>query len=185
MPIFNGISKKMTALLVSVIILTAIAVGGTVALIISKTDSLDNKFDPARVSCEITETFDGSTKSDVAVKNTGDTDAFIRAIIIVNWVSETDSSTVLSQVPVMGTDYTVEFGASDWVKGADGFWYHKKAIAPNASTSNLINSCKAVSDAPDGYKLSVRVLASAIQSSPASVVEEAWGVTNDLGTIAP
>ena len=33
---------------------------------------------PSHVSCEVTEKFDGETKSNVNVENTGDTDAYIR-----------------------------------------------------------------------------------------------------------
>ena len=40
-----------------------------------------------------------------------------------------------------------------------------------------------VGKAPEGYLLSVEILASAIQSEPSSVVAEQWGVTVTDGNI--
>ena len=49
----------------------------------------------------------------------------------------------------------------------------------------LIDECKLLENAsvPDGYHLSVEIVASAIQSAPDSVVQNMWHVTVENGKI--
>lgn len=57
-------------------------------------------------------------------------------------------------------------------------------VAPLASTGVLIDLCTPVTGrAPEGYTLSVNVLASAIQSVPAEAVGQAWGVSIAPGSV--
>lgn len=71
-------SRKALFALVSVLVLIFAAVGVTVAYLQTQTEPLENQFTPAKVSCKVEETFDGNVKSNVTIRNTGDTDAFIR-----------------------------------------------------------------------------------------------------------
>lgn len=198
------LNKRAVALLVSLVVGLTAAVGVTLAYIFTNTDALENIFTTAQVSCAVVEKLDGvqqngvtasrpsgfDIKSDVKIQNTGNTDAYIRVAVVVTWKSLTDNSTVLAQKPVEGTDYTVSWNLSStgWVLGADGYYYYTSDVVPNGCTVNLINSCTPVpANVPDGYFLSVEIVASAIQSAPDSVVgnwsNEKVTVTGDDGTL--
>ena len=158
--------------------LLAGAVGGTWAFLVAQSEPVENNFTYAHVSCRIDEKFDGTTKSDVQIQNTGDIPAYIRARIVVTWK---DASGNVSAVPVENTDYTITFNETDWTQQGD-YWYCKTAVNPNDFTPELITECKKTdnANAPDGYDLSVEILADAIQSEPANAVKEAWGEDNPL-----
>lgn len=180
--------KRLATLLVSLLLVLGVAVGGTVAFLSTRTDSKENTFTPSKVTCEVTETFNNNVKSQVAVKNTGDTTAFIRAAINVTWMSNQDAAnqTVSAKVPVKDKDYSITFAKNtNWIKGADGYYYYQLPVDPQGSTGELIKECKLQENAsvPDGYHLSVEIVASAIQSAPDSVVQSMWHVTVEDGKI--
>lgn len=180
--------KRLATLLVSLLLVLGVAVGGTVAFLSTRTDSKENTFTPSEVTCEVTEIFNNNVKSQVAVKNTGDTTAFIRAAINVTWMSNQDAAnqTVSAKVPVKDTDYSIIFAKNtNWIQGADGYYYYQLPVDPQGSTGVLIEECKLQENAsvPDGYHLSVEIVASAIQSAPDSVVQNMWHVTVENGKI--
>ncbi len=180
--------KRLATLLVSLLLVLGVAVGGTVAFLSTRTDSKVNTFTPSEVTCAVTETFENNVKSQVAVKNTGDTTAFIRAAINVTWMSNQDAAnqTVSAKVPVKDTDYSIIFAKNtNWIQGADGYYYYQLPVDPQGSTGVLIEECKLLNYAsvPDGYHLSVEIVASAIQSAPDSVVQSMWHVTVENGKI--
>lgn len=150
----------------------------------------EERFTPAQVSCEVEETFDGSVKRSVAIRNTGDTDAFIRVTVVANWVKADDEGNVTSvhaQQPQPGTDYTIQwaddFGAN-WLQGGSDFYYYKIAVDPEESTAVLIAECTPKANrAPEGYTLAVEIVASAIQASPEAVAEEYWHISVENGVI--
>ena len=171
--------KKVSLLLVSLVLIAAIAVGSTVAFIATSTEPITNIFNPANVTIDIDEKIESGVKTDVQVKNTGSTDAFIRAKIVVTW-KDADGN-VSATKPVEGTDYTMTLNDTDWFRGDDGFYYCKTSVAPKGSTPALITECKKADGVtpPDGYDLSVEIIASGIQSTPDGAVTEAWGMTVD------
>lgn len=173
--------RKPVTLLVSLLLLLGIAIGSTVAFLATRTAAKKNTFTPSKVSSQVTEHFDGTTKSDVAVTNTGDVDAYLRATVNITWRKDqnTADQTVTAKVPKEGDDYTITYSGTGWAKGTDGYWYYLTPVAPGKSTDKLIESCKQLdgADVPTGYHLSVEIIASAIQSVPAKAVGEAWGVT--------
>lgn len=180
--------KRLATLLVSLLLVLGVAVGGTVAFLSTRTDSKENTFTPSEVTCAVTETFNNNVKSQVAVQNTGDTTAFIRAAINVTWMSNQDAAnqTVSAKVPVKDTDYSITFAKNtNWIRGADGYYYYQLPVNPQYSTGVLIEECKLQNNAsvPDGYHLSVEIVASAIQSAPDSVVQSMWHVTVENGKI--
>ena len=169
--------KRIVMLVALVMILTA-AIGGTIAYIVTSTNDVENTFTPGKVSCEINEAFTGALKEDVTIRNTGNTEAYIRAAIIVTWKStESGSTNTYATAPQEG-QYTMTLG-SDWIPGEDGYYYYKSPVPTGESTAALIEKCelKAGVSAPEGYALSVEILADAIQSTPTSVVTEKWHVT--------
>ena len=188
---------KKSIIVISCILLLLVTVGTTLALVFTNTDPVENTFKPSKVSCAVVETLvngDNSTttetsagtvsnftsKSNVQIKNTGDTDAFIRVAVVVNWMSA-DGTKVWAQKPAINTDYSIAFKQDDWVQGADGYWYCKKAVASGSLTDTLITSAQQKKAAPEGYYLSIEIVASAIQSSPDDVVGKQW--SNDHTTV--
>lgn len=165
--------KRSGILLAAVIVLLAGAVGGTWAFLVAQSEPVQNNFTYAHVRCTIKENFDGTTKSDVQIKNTGDIPAYIRARIVVTWK---DARGNVSAVPVKDSDYTMTMGTG-WTKGTNDYWYYKTAVDAGEETPVLITKCEKKGNAPKDYDLSVEILADAIQSEPASAVTEAWGNT--------
>lgn len=184
------VSKKRKVILAaSLLLAVCLTVGITVAWLRADTASRQNTFTLAKVSCEVEETFDGTVKEDVSIRNTGTADAYIRAAIVVTWMKDGDDSnqTVSSVVPQLDKDYTIQFTEnSGWIQLEDGYWYYTKSVPVGGSTAKLIDSCTLLdgAEAPEGYRLAVEIIASAIQSSPAKVAEENWRVKIDeTGTI--
>lgn len=182
------LNKRAVMLLVSLVVLVVASVGATLAYLIAATDPVENTFTPAKVSCDVVESFQSNVKENVMIQNTGNTDAYIRATVVVTW--KNDNREVYVSAPMENTDYTIEWKLSEngWVKGNDGFYYYTKAVPPCSHTGEqehsgcmtevLINSCAPVADrAPSGYSLSVEIVTSAIQSAPDSVVGKEWSNT--------
>lgn len=163
---------KPVALVVSLALLLALSVGGVIAFLVDATDPLANPFDASNVTTAVIEDFDGSTKSNVKIQNTGDTIAWIRAAVIVTWKNA--DGHIYASAPIAGTDYTIAFSDSGWLMGDDGFYYHIAPVAPGESTETLISSCTYTKNAPDGYSLNVEIVGSGIQSKPASVFNTQW-----------
>lgn len=177
------VRKSPIVLMVSMILLVTVAITGTLAFLADETPGLTNIFNPTSVPNRVDEDFDGSVKNEVKITNTStDVDAYIRAVVVVNWVSTEDSSVVLSTAPDEGTDYEISWTMSGWEKGSDGYYYHKSAVAPGASTGELFTGCKLKEGitAPEGYTLSVEILGQSIQAVGTTEFGEhpvmiAWG----------
>lgn len=171
-------SKQSLAikLVICLILLLMISVGGTIAFVVTHTSEIRNTFTESVVKCEVDETFKDNVKSNVSIKNTGDTTAYIRAFVNVTWMNE--SGQVASVSPIESTDYRIDYSTSGWLKGSDVYWYYSLPVQPNNKTAVLINSCQLLetANAPDGYYLSVEIVCSAIQSTPESVVSDIWHV---------
>lgn len=197
--IFCARFRKSSVLLIAIILTMGLMVGATVAYLVATSTEVTNTFTPSKVACEVIEdefTDSVSTmKTNVKVQNTGDTEAYIRAAIIVTWKNEEDGNVYWKQ-PVEGVDYSITLAQDGgwYVETSDGYYYYTKPVAPNDNnnttntdvTGVLISSCSPFdANTPEGYGLNVEILASAIQSKPTSVVAEQWGVTvADDGTIS-
>lgn len=171
----HGGAKRSFVLVASVLVLLLAVAGGTLAWLTANTGPVVNTFTPAHVSCDVEEEFKDGIKSDVKVKNTGDIPAYIRAYIVVTWKDA--AGNVYGQKPVANTDYTMTMGSNGWAQ-KDGYWYCNTAVASGANTPVLISNCEVKDNAtiPDGYNLSVEIIAEAIQSVPEEAVEDAWDV---------
>lgn len=193
-------TKKITIMITSLVLLLLVAVGTTLAYIFTKTEPVENTFKPSKVSCAVVENGSATenagnivtistNKTDVRIKNTGDTDAYIRVAVVVNWASE-DGTKVWATKPVLNTDYTITYATgTGWEPGADGYYYYTKSVAPGTLTKILISQADKLQTAPpEGYYLSIEIVASAIQSKPDHVVGQQWSseavtVTGNNGTL--
>ena len=180
--------RRMVAALALALILVC-TVGGTLAYVFTHSNSVENTFTPSKVTTAVVEKVNGeeterapvdggavekiNTKSNVKIKNTGDAEAYIRAAIVVTWKNPTTGA-VYAQKP----GYSISSNAK-WSLGTDGYYYYNEAVKPGATTENLIDGAFALNDgvtAPDGYVLSVEIIASGIQSTGmgATSVQDAW-----------
>lgn len=173
--------KKSLMLMVSLLLIIGVTVGGTIAFLITTSGPVANTFKPSEVTVEVNETFDGKVKSDVSIKNTGDTTAYIRAAVVITWQNE--AGEVYGKAPVEGTDYEISYNedvqtapTGQWLEVGD-FYYWNSPVEANKNTGILINTVDNVvrpADVPNDYHLCVEILASGVQSEPDKVVNEAW-----------
>lgn len=171
-------SKKTGMLFLSLLLVIGMVVGGTVAWLSTKSAPITNTFLPSKVACEVTESFDGKTKSNVNVTNTGDIDAYIRVKLATYRVNdEGDHIGGIAKIP----DFTPGAG---WVENGD-YYYYTKPVAPDKQPADaLISSIDLIgsyTDA-DGGKQAIDVMAEAIQSVPENAVKAAWGEGFSIGT---
>lgn len=170
--------NRTAILFMAIIMLIGAVIGSTVAFLITNTGPVENKFAYASVSCAVEEKFDGSTKEKVQIKNTGSTDAYIRATYVVNWVDA--QGNIVASVP---DDYSYSLNVNPdgkWTKMGD-YYYYLTPVAPRDSTPGSLLTCTVTRPENPEYRLSVEILATAIQSTPAEAVTEAWGVTPASG----
>ena len=170
--------NRATVLLMAILMLIGVVAGSTVAYLIDTTGQVANTFEYAKVSCEITENFDKTTKSNVQVKNTGTTDAYIRATYVVNWLDKDGG--IVASVPA-GYSYDLRINPGGKWKESGGYYYYPDPVAPNGSTEGSLLTCTVTYPPNPEYTLSVEILATAVQSQPASAVTDAWDVTVPFG----
>lgn len=172
----NGGAKKLSAAAIAIILVVVMTIGGTVAFLMDSTESVINKFTPASSGITIEEEVKENCKTEIAVKNTGDTGAYIRVSLVANYYDENGNITGGAAVP----DFTLN--SEKWFLGNDGYYYYKQPVAANDVTDNLLAS-ESKMQLEDNMQ--VTVLAQSIQASPTSVVHDKWGVTvNSDGTLA-
>ena len=172
-------ANKPAALFLAVLLLLGVVVGSTIAYLIADTTPVENSFTYAKVSCQVTESFDKTTKSNVQIKNTGTTEAYIRATYVVNWLDA--QGNIVASVPE-GYSYSLtENPDGKWAMGQDGYFYYLTPVAPGASTPGSLLTCTVTRSENPEYRLSVEILATAIQSTPAKAATEAWRVALTSG----
>lgn len=179
--------NKPALIVVSLLLIATMTLGGTLAYIFTGTEDVENTFNPTKVTTAVVEDIatDTSKKQDVKIQNTGSTDAYIRAAVVVTW--QDAQGNVYGKQPVANTDYSVTYNtdtqaepAGKWVKNGD-FYYWNASVAPNGTTGELITTCSQLQDCENNdYKLTVEIIGSGIQSKGVKgntkAVVDAWGV---------
>lgn len=179
--------KKSLITLVSLLAILCVTVSGSLAFLIDASGPVTNIFNPSKVTTEVIEELNGTTKQNVKIKNTGDTDAYIRAAVVVTWKNA--SGEIAGVKPVPGTDYEMDIPGTGWSQIGD-YYYWKGIVAPEDDpetteiqenmTGVLITSCIYKDNAPEGYFLSVEIIGSGVQAKGKNAagktpVELAWG----------
>ena len=168
--IFNGSGGRKTALILSLCLIFALAVGTTFALLKAHTDPVTNTFTAAKSGTNIVEELDGNQKKSIVVKNTGTAVSYVRVKLVMNWVDDNGN---VSATPV---NITVDYDNTNWFE-QDGIYYYKMPVAPDGKTENLLKADSPITepaDKPAGCHLEVTVLAESIQAAPSKAVEGAW-----------
>lgn len=169
--IFNGSGGRKTALILSLCLIFALAVGTTFALLKANTEPVTNTFTAAKSGTDIVEKLDGSQKTSIKVQNTGTAVSYVRVKLVMNWVDENGN---VSAEPVNITPSITD----DWFE-QDGIYYYKTPVAAKDFTTNLLQTPITQDAAPEGYHLEVTVLAESIQAAPSTAVQQSWGVGVD------
>ena len=171
--IFNGSGGRKTALILSLCLIFALAVGTTVALLKANTTPVTNTFTAAKSDIKIDENVENGKKSSIQVENIGTATSYVRVKLVMNWVSK-DGKTISGE-PV---NIDVNYDTTKWFE-QDGIYYYTTPVAPGKMTDNLLQKDKSITeptDKPDGCHLEVTVLAESIQAAPSAAVEGAWKV---------
>lgn len=172
-------SRKTGTLLLSLLLVVTLAIGGMVAYLTTHSDPVQNNFTPSFVDCEVTESFNGTTKSNVNVKNTGDTEAYIRVKLVTYRVNDEGQH-------IGGTATIPSFTpGTNWVAYGDYYYYTLPVAPDDEPAADLIDSITLTGsyvDA-DGGKQVIEVMAEAIQSGPANAVGNSWGVSISEGSV--
>lgn len=170
---------RLTAMVIATALLLALAISGTVAWLTTKGAPITNTFNPSKVACEVTESFNGTVKSSVNVKNTGDIDAYIRVKLVTYRTNKQGQH-------IGGTATLPSFTLGEnWVKYGDYYYYTLPVAAGQKPAANLTDTMTLTAEYTDadGGKQAIDVMAEAIQSVPAEAVGEAWGVTISEGSV--
>lgn len=169
--IFNGSGGRKTALILSLCLIFALAVGTTFALLKASTAPVENTFTAAKSGTDIVEELDGNQKKSIVVQNTGTAVSYVRVKLVMNWVDDNGN---VSAEPVNITPSIT----ADWFE-QDGIYYYKMPVAAKGETTNLLKDPITQGTAPEGYHLEVTVLAESIQAAPSKAVTDSWGVGVD------
>ena len=176
--IFNGSGGRKTALILSLCLIFALAVGTTFALLKASTAPVENTFTAAKSGTDIVEELDGNQKKSIVVKNTGTAVSYVRVKLVMNWVDESGN---VSAEPVNITPSITD----DWFEQG-GIYYYKVPVAAKGETTNLLQTPITQGTAPEGYHLEVTVLAESIQAAPSAAVEGAWTAVKVVdGSLTP
>ena len=170
--IFNGSGGRKSALILSLCLIFALAVGTTFALLKANTEPVTNTFTAAKSDIKIDEDVTGGQKKSIIVQNTGTAVSYVRVKLVMNWVDDNGN---VSAEPVNITPSITD----DWFEQG-GIYYYKMPVAANDGvTTNLLKDPITQGTAPEGYHLEVTVLAESIQAAPSAAVQQSWGVGVD------
>ena len=171
--------KRAVLLGLAALLIVAASIGGTLAWLTSNPSGIVNTFTPGEVPNQVTEDpFDGTTKSNVRVKNTGNVDAYIRVALVPIWRNADGTGAGYPAAAVNPADYGMD---SDWFKQGS-YYYYSKSVAPNEVTAHLLTSFTAPTtptNAPEGTYYELQMLAQSIQAdgtdaNGTSPAEFAW-----------
>lgn len=177
--IFNGSGGRKTALILSLCLIFALAVGTTLAYLKANTSPVTNTFKAATSEIKIDENVKNGEKSSIQVVNTGTAVSYVRVKLVMNWVDGNGKVVSGGKLP------EVTLNKSDWFV-QDDIYYYTKPIGPKDSTANLLKDpIKQPEGAPEGCHLEVTVLAESIQAAPSTAVEGAWAVKVVNGALTP
>lgn len=167
--IFNGSGGRKAALILSLCLIFALAVGTTVALLKANTTPVTNTFTAAKSEIKINENVENGKKSSIQVENIGTATSYVRVKLVMNWVDGDGKVVSGGKLP------EVTLNEPDWFM-KDGIYYYTKPVAPEGKTTNLLQEGSPIKQesAPDGCHLEVTVLAESIQAAPSTAVEGAW-----------
>ncbi len=161
----HAVKTKSTALIMAIVLVLVMAVGGTVAYIVTHTGPVINTFTPTNAKITVVEDIKDNVKNSITVKNEGTGfPVYIRVALVANAIDDEGNVSGNADVP--------KFDLGTGWKKIDGYYYYTSAVEVGASTGNLLS-------APMRLETNTQVIvaADAIQATPKDAVSEAWGQT--------
>ena len=151
--------SRKVLLVAALCLLLTLVIGGTVAYLLDVTDPVENVFMPSDVTCYVYEVFDGTTKSEVRIQNTGNIDAFIRVVVSANYVDAAGNICAAHDVPDLPAP------GSGWKQGTNSIYYYSNEVSPGGYTAPLFGGAVTLGTAEDGCAVKMEIAASAIQAA--------------------
>lgn len=144
MKVLKDLFRKRT-FIVSVLLVTAVfGTAATLALATAKTNPVVNSFKGAEADTSFDENGNGAQNSKkVSITNNGESDVFVRAKIKVSPENA-------------GKVYNDESDKIDWILD-DGYYYYKKVLSQNQSTSFLMGGIEVDPAFPEDQTFDVTV----------------------------
>lgn len=168
--------KKPGILIVSLVLLLAVVVGGSVAFLQDTTNQVENTFTPAKVEIDPTEATTPTTKSDIKFQNTGDVPVYIRATLVIYW-KDSEGNFVAppsgGSVKVGDVDVHDAQPLNGWSKVGD-IYYYDSPVPAGEWTGEMLDTITVTT--PTGYTCYIDVRAEAIQADgmDATSAQDAW-----------
>lgn len=140
-PLFKT-KRMLTATLLALVMM--VAVGATLALMASTSNSVTNTFAAAQVETEIEEGGLDMGNKEVAIVNNGKSPVYVRARIMVSGVAERQVAIVGSETEATDQNkvYLVMENQSQWqqadASAEDNYYYYLNVLEPNQRTPNLL-----------------------------------------------
>lgn len=178
------IHKRPLILVLALVLLAGLGVGATLGLLHTRTEAVQNEFTYGKVSCRVQESFEKENsfyaKRNVCIQNTGNTDAYIRVMLVFNW-KDKDGNVFVTK-PVINRDFQIDLAPDNgWIVSQNDvgtYFYYKDPVPPGKETQVLINGLRqdvGVKGPENGkYGLSAEIVAEAIQAEPSDAVSDAW-----------
>ena len=106
------------------------------AFMFSKSSTVNLTYVPAKLSCVVEEVFDGTTKSVIEVKNTSNTDVYIR-VRLVNYWKDSKGNAVARTAPALSFILS-----PDWFQDPQnpGTYYYTKPVAPGGYAPDMLTT---------------------------------------------
>lgn len=158
----KNFNRKSMLVIACIALVMTITVGGTLAYLIATDGPVTNTFEPRKVTCAVSETFDGSSKNYVAITNTGDTDAYIRATIVGNWVKDNKIVAPWTLNEETRQDFTDLPGAG-WAENG-GYYYYQASVPAGTNTGYLFTSYTPDAAPVEGAHLELTIVCQAVQA---------------------
>lgn len=168
----GGNGKKPLLLLLSLVLVVALAVGGTLAWLTAQTDPVENTFIAGTGGTNIEEQVTPTEKQSVIIENKGNVDMYVRVKFVINRIDEERNVIGSANVSPVLTD--------KWQSCEDGCYYYKGILPAGEKTQNILEQ-PIILDDGEGNLYEVNVMAQTIQVG-GGAVEEAWGMTYNNGT---
>lgn len=168
-------TKKIIIIVAITFIVINLFVIGTISYL-NKINTKENEFILGTIEPQILQDYDeeNNIKENIKIKNIGNSPIYVRVTILYYFKNSDEQ--IIKDKPVVDSDYSVIFSSSEnWVKASDGYYYYKLALKPEDETDNLIDKCIDLNNNLN-KKFRIDVIVQAIQTSPTSAVEEAWGL---------
>ncbi len=154
----SSMRRKIAIILIAAVVLIG-GIGRTFAYLTSKSDTVENTYQTASVTCTVNE-------ANGTITNTGNIPARLRTAIVINWV---DAAGGTLYVPA--SDYETVITAKGWTL-ENGYYYYDNTVPAGGSVAAPQVT---VTTTLEGMTAKVTILAEVIQATPENAAQDAWG----------